>query len=86
MSSSAMLRRPVRFWQDAEKSASGVLARHGRLTVSAAFTNVTCVISRVVNLKGSPYRESTLRLFVCCGLAGRPVFATCGLLSCRHDA
>lgn len=25
MSSSAMLRRPVRFWQDAEKSASGVL-------------------------------------------------------------
>ena len=59
MSCSAMLRRPVRFWQDAEKSASGVLARHGRLTVSAAFTNVTRVIPRVVNLRGSPYGHGT---------------------------
>ncbi|TKB86224.1 MAG: hypothetical protein E8D43_04665 [Nitrospira sp.] len=36
-----------------KKSASGVLARHGRLTVSAAFTNVTRVIPRVVNLRSS---------------------------------
>jgi len=37
-----------------KKSASGVLARHCRLTGSAAFTNVTRVIPRVVNLRGSP--------------------------------
>jgi len=36
-------------------------------------------------LKSSPYRASSLRLFACCGLAGRPFCATCGLLSCRHD-
>ncbi len=35
--------------------ASFVLARHCRLTVSAAFTNVTHFIQRVVNLRGSPY-------------------------------
>ena len=101
MSSSAMLRRPVRFWQDAEKSASGVLARHGRLTVSAAFTNVTRVIPRVVNLRGSPYGHGTraclgklgvggyecaIRLFACRGLAGRPFCASCGLLFCLHGA
>ncbi len=39
-----------------KKSASGVLARHCRLTVSAAFTNVTRFIQRVVNLRGSTYR------------------------------
>ncbi len=37
------------------KLASGVLARHGRLTGSAAFTSVTRVTPRVVNLRGSPY-------------------------------
>ncbi|CBK41274.1 protein of unknown function [Nitrospira defluvii] len=41
------------------QSASGVLAGHCRLTVSAAFTNVTRVIPRVVNLTGSPYRYGT---------------------------
>jgi hypothetical protein len=34
-----------------KKSTSGILARHGRLTGSAAFTHVP----RVVNLRGSPY-------------------------------
>ncbi len=38
-----------------KKPASFVLARHCRLTVSAAFTNVTHFIQRVVNLRGSPY-------------------------------
>jgi hypothetical protein len=38
-----------------KKTASFVLARHGRLTISAAFTSVTRVIQRVVNLRGSPY-------------------------------
>jgi hypothetical protein len=37
--------------------ASGVLARHCRLTISAAFTNVTRFIQRVVNLRGSMYRS-----------------------------
>ena len=64
-----------------KKSASGVLARHSRLTGSAAFTNVPRVIPRGVNLRGSPYRKSTIRPFVCCGLAGRHVE-----LSVRHDA
>ena len=36
-----------------KKSASFVLARHCRLTISAAFTNVTRFIQRVVNLRGS---------------------------------
>ena len=39
------------------KAASGVLARHCRLTVSAAFTNVTRLTQRVVNLSGSTYRS-----------------------------
>jgi len=43
-----------------KQSASGVLARHCRLTVSAAFTHVTRVIPRVVNLSGSPYGKSTI--------------------------
>jgi hypothetical protein len=45
-----------------KKSASGVLARHCRLTLSAAFTNVTRFIQRVVNLRGSTYRKGTPRL------------------------
>ncbi len=60
-------------------SVSGVLARHFRLTFSAGFTSVTRFIQRVVNLRGSPYGTSTIRLFVRCGLAGRPVCASCGL-------
>ncbi|MBA5876316.1 MAG: hypothetical protein GDA66_17455 [Nitrospira sp. CR1.2] len=44
-----------------KKSASGVRARHGRLTGSAAFTSVPRVIPRGVNLSGSPYRKSTIR-------------------------
>ncbi|MBA5875927.1 MAG: hypothetical protein GDA66_15440 [Nitrospira sp. CR1.2] len=60
-----------------KKSASGVLARHGRLTDSAAFTNVPHVIPRGVNLSGSPYRKSTIRPFAYCGLAGRPFCASC---------
>ncbi|MBA5873651.1 MAG: hypothetical protein GDA66_03755 [Nitrospira sp. CR1.2] len=52
--------------------ASGVLARHGRLTGSAAFTSVPHVIPRGVNLSDSPYRKSTIPPFACCGLAGRP--------------
>ena len=35
-----------------KKSASGVLAGHCRLTISAAFTNVTHFSQRVVNLRG----------------------------------
>ncbi|CBK40449.1 protein of unknown function [Nitrospira defluvii] len=62
-----------------KKSASVVLAGHCRLTGSAEFTNVTRVIPRVVNLRGSPYRESTIRLLARCGLAGRPFCASCGL-------
>ncbi|OYT23706.1 MAG: hypothetical protein CCU27_07945 [Nitrospira sp. UW-LDO-02] len=60
-----------------KKSASSVLTRHCRLTVSAAFTNVTRVIPRVVNLRGSPYGPSTIRLFARCGLAGQPFYAAC---------
>jgi hypothetical protein len=41
----------ARIKQDAEKSVSVVLAEHCRLTVSAAFTIVTRVIPRVVNLR-----------------------------------
>jgi hypothetical protein len=40
-----------------KKSASFVLARHCRLTISAAFTHVTRFIQRVVNLRGSTYRQ-----------------------------
>jgi len=39
-----------------KKAAGFVLARHCRLTISAAFTNVTRFIQRVVNLRGSTYR------------------------------
>jgi len=42
-----------------KKSASGVLARHCRLTISAAFTSVTRFIQRVVNLRSSPYGHGT---------------------------
>ncbi|OYT24476.1 MAG: hypothetical protein CCU27_03955 [Nitrospira sp. UW-LDO-02] len=42
-----------------KNSASGVLARHCRLTNSAAFTNVTRFIQRVVNLSGSTYHKGT---------------------------
>ena len=45
-----------------KKAASFVLARHCRLTISAAFTNVTRFIQRVVNLRGSTYRKGTLSL------------------------
>ncbi|TKB86612.1 MAG: hypothetical protein E8D43_07400 [Nitrospira sp.] len=38
-----------------KKLAGIVLARHCRLTVSTAFTNVTRCIQRVVNLRSSPY-------------------------------
>jgi hypothetical protein len=38
-----------------KKAASGVLARHSRLTISAAFTNVPRFIQRGVNLRGSTY-------------------------------
>ncbi|OYT23295.1 MAG: hypothetical protein CCU27_10105 [Nitrospira sp. UW-LDO-02] len=69
-----------------KKSASGVLARHCRLTTSAAFTNVTRVIPRVVNLRSSPYSASTIRRLACCGLAGRPFFTSCGLLQYQHGA
>jgi hypothetical protein len=40
-----------------KKSASGVLAGHCRLTISAAFTNVPCLIRHGVNLRGSTYRS-----------------------------
>jgi hypothetical protein len=43
-----------------KKSASGVLAGHCRLTNSAAFTSVTLLIRRVVNLRGSTYRSVRL--------------------------
>jgi len=38
-----------------KKSASVVLARHRRLTISAAFTDVPCLIPHGVNLRGSTY-------------------------------
>jgi hypothetical protein len=38
-----------------KKSSGFVLARHCRLTISAAFKNVTRFMQRVVNLRGSPY-------------------------------
>jgi len=37
------------------KSASSVLAGHCRLTISAAFTDVPCLIRHGVNLRGSTY-------------------------------
>jgi hypothetical protein len=43
-----------------KKSASGVLARHSRLTISAAFTGVPCLIRHGVNLRGSTYRSVRL--------------------------
>jgi hypothetical protein len=50
-----------------KKPASFVLARHCRLTISAAFTDVTRLIQRVVNLKGSPYGRGQR---VCLGRLG----------------
>ena len=38
-----------------KKSASFVLARHSRLTISAAFTNVPRFMQHGVNLRGSTY-------------------------------
>ena len=43
-----------------KKSASGVLAGHCRLTISAAFTSVPCFIQHGVNLRGSTYRSVRL--------------------------
>jgi len=40
-----------------KKSASGVLARYSRLTISAAFTSVPRLIRRGVNLRDSTYRR-----------------------------
>ena len=50
-----------------KNSASGVLARHCRLTNSAAFTNVTRFIQRVVNLSGSTYAHGHR---ACLGMLG----------------
>jgi len=38
-----------------KNASSFVLAGHCRLTISAAFTNVTRFIQRLVNLRGSTY-------------------------------
>jgi len=72
-----------------KKSASGVHTRDARY------------FPRVVNLSSSPYGhgtracldrlgvggyEWTIRLFACCGLAGRTFCASCGLLPYRHGA
>jgi hypothetical protein len=46
-----------------KKSPSGVLTGHCRLTVSAAFTGVPCLIRHGVNLRGSTYRLGK-RLFI----------------------
>jgi hypothetical protein len=40
-----------------KKPASGVLAGHSRLTISAAFTNVPRFIQRGVNFRGSTYHR-----------------------------
>lgn len=61
-----------------KKSANGVFARHCRLTGSAAFTYVTRVIPRVVDLSGSPCDARTIRPFAGCGLAGRLFCASYG--------
>ena len=53
-----------------KKPASIVLARHCRLTISAAFTNVTRLIQRVVNLRGSTYGQGRR---ACLGRLGRAV-------------
>jgi len=50
---------PKDFGKMSKKSACCVLARHCRLTGSAAFTNVTRVIPHVVNLSSSPYSHGT---------------------------
>jgi hypothetical protein len=41
-----------------KKPASGVLAGHCRLTISAASTSLPRFIQRGVNLRGSPYRRA----------------------------
>ncbi len=41
-----------------KKAASGVLAGYCRLTISAAFTGVPCLIRHGVNLRGSTYRRA----------------------------
>ncbi|WHZ29272.1 MAG: hypothetical protein OJF51_004074 [Nitrospira sp.] len=41
-----------------KKAASVVLAGHCRLTISAAFTNVPCLIRHGVNLRGSTYHRA----------------------------
>ncbi len=43
-----------------KKSSSFVLARHSRLTISAAFTSMPCLIRHGVNLRGSTYRRVRL--------------------------
>jgi hypothetical protein len=55
-----------------KKSPSFVLAGHCRLTISAAFTNVTRLIRRVVNLRPSTYPRgyaSALRSLRPCWIA-----------------
>jgi hypothetical protein len=41
-----------------KKSAAGVLARHGRLTISVALTSLPRLIQRGVNLRGSTYHRA----------------------------
>jgi len=49
---------------------SFVLARHSRLTISAAFTNMPRLIRRGVNLRGSTYGTEYVSPLARCGLAG----------------
>ena len=68
-----------------KKSTSGVLARHCRLSVSAAFTNVTRVIPRVVNLSGSPYGHETRACLGRLGVGGYEVQFTPSLAAVLPD-
>ena len=63
-----------------KKSASDVLARHCRLTVSAAFTDVPCRIRHDVNLRGSTYSlEYTLPLRTLGAHGTRPAHQLAGV-------
>ncbi|HEX6726124.1 MAG TPA: hypothetical protein VF078_02135, partial [Nitrospira sp.] len=48
-----MLRSLLNSWRMLPKSPSGAVAGHRRLTISAAFTGVPCLIRHGVNLKAS---------------------------------
>lgn len=68
-----------------KKSASGVLAKHCRLTNSAAFANVTLLIRRVANLRSSTYPHGKRACLGRWGWAGKNVTPRSKTLPAHHS-